>query len=239
MPAHNPPSITQSSTAYLNQWVKIASGDRVKLTGGISLPVSPLATTNTGYFVFRCTECQDNWHVGHENFQGNVQDPSAITVPSVLADWVKKHRHVCKKFVNTEQAFLCQSCKWPYGAHEESWIAKIKSVGATGDPDYEGQTACFDKDGNSIGVPGYSHIINYTSTGPQEIKVSNKKQGMGVSPETFMAQLQNAFHQNFPPKPEEIPTSMTLKQYTGRKFRDIAEDTCESPDTGTQKTSNE
>ena len=41
---------------------------------------------------------------------------------------------------------------------------------------------------------------------------------------------------NFPPPPAD--DSMKLKQYTGRKFRDV-EETCESPDTNTKKTSNE
>jgi hypothetical protein len=198
-------TITQSLTAYLNQWVKITSGERVKLTGGISLPVNPLATTNTGYFVFRCTECQDNWHVGHENFQGNVQDPAAITVPSVLSDWVKKHRHVCKKFigkVNQANIGTCESCKWPFGAHEESWVVKIKSVGATGDPD------------NSQW--GYGGDLPMKSGGQTE---------------TFM-------YGSEPSRPSL--TSMTLKQFTGRKFRDPEpEDTCESLDTSTEKTSNQ
>jgi len=216
MPPYNPPSITASLCAYLNQWVKIASGDRVKLTGGISLPVHPSSTTNSGYFVFRCTECADNWHVGHENFQGNVQDPAAITVPSVLSEWVKKHRHVCKKYKDgadelpqfVSKSTLCGNCKWPYGAHEESWIAN----------------QVFDEQGKPVDVK-WMNIWN-------------------VGPKSFV---------NYPPKPDSSqwgdyedppsrphPTSMTLKQFTGRKFRDAeTEDTCESQDTNTPKTSKE
>jgi hypothetical protein len=190
-------------TMYLNQWVKIASGDRVKLTGGIVLPVNPLSTINTGYFVFRCTECQDNWHVGHENFKGNVQDPSTVvTVPSVLADWVKKHRHVCKKFTNppATSTGVCQSCKWPYGAHEESW---------------SGQQV-FDETGKPLqGMKwGYGGDLPMKSGGQSQ---------------TYM------FDGSAP-----TPPSMTLKQFTGRKFRDVEETPlCESPDTSTEKISNE
>jgi len=199
--AINPPLITNSLT-HLNQWVKIASGDRVKLTGGISLSVNPLAT-NTGYFVFRCTECADNWHVGHENFQGNVQDPAAITVPSVLSDWVKKHRHVCKKFNNppATSTGVCQSCKWPYDAHEESW--------------YIG--------GEVKGMP--------VASGKQIQMYTYSTEGT-VGTASFLKQLDK---KNFSPKPADA--SMTLRQFTGRKFRDI-EDICESPDTNTEKTSN-
>jgi hypothetical protein len=162
---------------YLNQWVKIASGNRVTLHGGVDLGQGYV---NTGYFVFKCSQCQDNWHVGHDNF------PNGNTVPSVLSDWVKKHRHVCKKFRNPPATAIstgiCQSCMWPYGAHEESWM----------------------------GVPGYDHTVT----------------------KSFLASLDQ---KNFPPKPAD--ESMTLKQFTGRKFRDV-EAECESPDTNTKKTSN-
>jgi hypothetical protein len=166
---------------YLNQWVKIASGNRVVLHGGVD--VGPSLSGNTGYLIFKCTQCQDNWHVGHENFHGNINDPAAETIPSVLSDWVKKHRHVCNKFNNPPATITgsCQSCMWPYGAHEESWM----------------------------GVPGYDHTVT----------------------KSFLASLDQ---KNFPPKP--IDKSMTLKQFTGRKFRDVEANTCESPDTNTAKT---
>jgi hypothetical protein len=50
---------------------------------------------------------------------------------------------------------------------------------------------------------------------------------------SFMASLDQ---KNFPPKPTN--ESMTLKQFTGRKFRDT-EAECESLDTNTAKTSPE
>jgi hypothetical protein len=51
---------------------------------------------------------------------------------------------------------------------------------------------------------------------------------------TFLQQLDQ---KNFPPVPEDH-RNMTLKHFTGRKFRDV-EETCESLDTSTEKTSNE
>jgi hypothetical protein len=174
------PAILPSAlSTYLNQWVKVASGDRVKLSGGMSLSGSAVST-NTGYFIFRCEQCKDNWHVGHENFYGNIKDPAAQTIPSVLSDWVKKHRHVCKKFVGYVQqdnTGTCVSCKWPYGAHEESWAGQ----------------QVFDEKGKPLRF---------------------------ANPEWIAKQ----------------PTNMKLKQFTGRKFREV--EPCESLDTSTEKTSN-
>jgi len=177
--AYDPPKSNSTLGTYLNQWVNIASGGRVKLSGGMNLS-SASVYTNTGCFIFICTQCKDNWYVGPENFHGNVQDPAAETSPSVLSDWVKKHRHVCKKFKPWQPLPTCFDCKWPYGAHEESWAQLPMMAG--------GQSAYFDKDGNSLGGPA--------------------------------------------------PKGMTLKQFTGRKFRDT-EETCASPDTNIEKTSNE
>ena len=100
-------SLPSSVEIYLRQWLKVASGDRViyaRHTGGMWHSMT----------VFKCTQCGDNWHVGDENFEGT-------SIPSVLKDWVYKHRHVCSKFNPVvAQPSLCQSCSWPYGAHEES-----------------------------------------------------------------------------------------------------------------------
>jgi hypothetical protein len=170
-----PSTFTQNLTLYLNQWVKVASGDRVKLVSGISYSTG----TNTGYLVFKCSQCSDNWHVGLDNFYPSVADPTAksgTVVPSVLSDWVKKHRHVCKKYQPHQPTTVCFSCKWPYGAHEESW------------------------------------------TGPEEVEAFNVKQ-------RTLAQEES----------KQQARGMTLKQFTGRKFRDV-EDLCESPDIG-EKTS--
>ena len=101
-------SLPNSVEIYLRQWLKVVSGDRVYLaqyTSGLSHNMA----------VFKCRTCGDNWHVGDENFEGT-------SIPSVLKDWVYKHRHVCSKFNPVvAQPSLCQSCSWPYGAHEESW----------------------------------------------------------------------------------------------------------------------
>jgi hypothetical protein len=123
------PAVSNNLEVYLNQWVKIASGDRVVLARGIALSsyTGNSGYTNKGYLVFKCTACGDNWHVGLENFHDNVTDPAAETIPSVLSDWVKKHRHVCNKYFSSTAgiAGLCATCKWPYGAHEESWSKDV------------------------------------------------------------------------------------------------------------------
>lgn len=105
---------------YLKQWVNIASGGRVELRGGMTFPQIK------GYLVFKCNTCQDNWHVGLENFSPSVTDPTGqTTVPSVLSDWVKKHRHICKQYKMGGDHSLCAECKWPYGAHEkQEFLAK-------------------------------------------------------------------------------------------------------------------
>jgi hypothetical protein len=169
------PTATSTMTTYLNQWVKIASGDRVFLSGGTSFTG---AFSHSGYLVFKCSQCGDNWHVGLENFSANGKD----AVPAVLQDWVKKHRHVCKKFLNSVGTHLCNSCKWPYGAHEESWINKALVVGSK----------------PNVWVTAYEERA---------------------------------------PKETPAPKGMTLKQFTGRKFRDTETEPCELPDTSTEKTS--
>src|SRR5271156_6785389 len=128
------PTYYTNLTIYLNQWVKVASGDRVKLISGIKHPVG----SNSGYLVFKCVHCQDNWNVGLDHFQpSGSQGP---VVPSVLQDWVKKHRHVCKKYQGFTQTptNVCFSCKWPYGAHDESWMeaksAEANDWGSYGKP---------------------------------------------------------------------------------------------------------
>jgi hypothetical protein len=206
--AYNPSTVSKNLTLYLNQWVKIASGDRVKLTGGSKLETS---SGNSGYLIFKCSECHDNWHVGLDNFYPSVSDPAGLQfgqftdfgfekIPSVLTDWVKKHRHVCKQFKDQyppgvfEHPGVCQSCKWPYGAHEESWIvngAKAK---------HEALVA---------------------------------KQPLPCSENGF------GTYGDYKVKTQVSSEGMKLQQFTGRKFRDV-EETCESTSaTGTKKTSTE
>jgi hypothetical protein len=109
---------------YLTQYLKVASGDRVYLAQRGALGLSD-------WFVFKCKECTDNWHVGVENFKG-------LAIPQVLQDWVKKHRHVCNKYVNTHgvRVGICSMCGWPYGAHEISWWSDSKGL----PPNPEGKT---------------------------------------------------------------------------------------------------
>jgi len=104
-------SLPSAIDIYLRQWLKVASGDRVVLyqhTGGLS----------HSFTVFKCKTCGDNWHVGDNNFEGTQ-------VPQTLKDWVTKHRHVCNNFKSAKAGQgLCTTCNWPFGAHEESWMAK-------------------------------------------------------------------------------------------------------------------
>ena len=107
-------SLSSTAEIYLKQWLKVASGDRVYLsqhTKGMYY----------SYTVFKCVACGDNWHVGDENFKGTQ-------IPSVLKDWVHKHRHVCSKYKadSPDLKMPCLTCKWPYGAHEESWLTPPK-----------------------------------------------------------------------------------------------------------------
>ena len=108
--------LPSSVDTYLRQWLKVASGDRVYLFQHTS------GMTNS-YTVFKCQWCGDNWHVGGENFEGTQ-------IPQTLKDWVNKHRHVCTKYKSSspDTHMLCLTCKWPYGAHEESWMAKTPTV---------------------------------------------------------------------------------------------------------------
>lgn len=121
VPPLMPQGTPNARAIYLTQWLKVASGGRVYLAQKGAFGVN-------SFYVFRCSACQDNWHVGAENF---VKYES---VPQVLIDWVKKHRHVCTKYTNTHgvTAGTCSMCGWPYGAHEASWIddTGISKIGA-------------------------------------------------------------------------------------------------------------
>jgi len=218
---YNPPTGTLG--VYLNQWVKVASGDRVYVFSGVSLSGSAVYT-NTGYVVFKCKECSDNWHVGLENFHGNVNDPASETIPAVLFDWVKKHRHVCNKFNNGQsdpKKFSCGTCHWPYGAHEESWLANATST-------FEAEKAKVQKKFEQIYKPLPMPCGGQYQIFDAQDKPIGVKWTMHLDPKKF------------PPQPTD--RSMTLKQFKGRKFRDIeldVEETCESPDSSIKTTSNE
>ena len=122
-------TLSSSITTYLNQWLKIASGGRVTIHQHVH------GWAGSDYIVFRCETCKDNWHVGVGQFY-SVADP--VGVPSVLQDWVNKHRHVCTKWVDGyglgagethagKYKSKCGKCEWPYAAHQESWIASVDS----------------------------------------------------------------------------------------------------------------
>jgi hypothetical protein len=122
MPLYNFASssfLPNAMTLYVTQWLKVASGERVYIANHVS-------GMNMNFTVFKCKECQDNLHVGDENFADDK-------IPASLQKWVSEHRHVCQKFMFTNGLLapyhdgLCNTCHWPYGAHEESWLADPKN----------------------------------------------------------------------------------------------------------------
>lgn len=193
---------------YLKQWLKVASGDRVTLTGG----VQHSSGTNSGYLVLKCT-CGSNWHVGLDNFYPTVVDPAVVTVlPSGLSNWVKNHRHVCDKYKGLEQGLLCSQCNWPYGAHEESWLAKsdageqLEALQKKKIED-ENKLKKIQEEMNEAIKAKLYHGIPFQSGG-QEVTYYY------FSPLNFPPAPS-------PPKPEP---DLKAKQFKGRVFREEAED---------------
>jgi hypothetical protein len=96
---------------YFAKWVDVATGGRVHLTG--------LQAGGIGgaWYVFKCTSCQDNWHMASHQFSGT-------SVPSELQDWVIYHRHVCKDYLmrNAIVGSLCYSCGWPSSEHIKTYF---------------------------------------------------------------------------------------------------------------------
>lgn len=116
------PNLSSTLGIYLTQWLKIASGERVVLNHKY------YNFKQEEFLVFSCKKCKDNWHVGLENFKS---ENAAIGIPSVLTDWVAKHRHVCTKYQGAASTgYLenssCLTCQWPYKAHEQSWMAEVE-----------------------------------------------------------------------------------------------------------------
>jgi hypothetical protein len=100
---------------YLNKYLEVASGNRVKL---VSMYYGP-----NQFFRFGCVVCKDNWNMGAHHF------PTATSLPSELTDWVMKHRHVCQNYYG--QLKKCGICDWPWEQHQQaqpqyvmgSWVA--------------------------------------------------------------------------------------------------------------------
>jgi hypothetical protein len=111
--------LPQSLTTYLTKWLEVATKGNVVLH-------SHMTGATQSMIIFKCNKCQQNWHIGDHLFYCAAA-PGLEVIPSELQDWVKEHRHVCKKYVNDFPETLqanCKNCQWPYGAHEESWIAQ-------------------------------------------------------------------------------------------------------------------
>ncbi len=188
----NPAEIVPNNLMmYLNQWVKVASNGRIRVTYGIKHS-SWSYTGNSGYIVFKCAGCGDNWHVGLENFIGTGSVTPSEVIPAVLSDWVKKHRHVCGKFKSDGLADplsrVCMKCQWPFGAHEESWM----DVKAEAEKEKEVKYSAYGKTFHGLPMKSGKAIQMY-------------KYGNGAVSGT----------EPQPPKVEVLP------QFTGRKFRDV------------------
>jgi hypothetical protein len=116
-----------SATLYLNQWLDIVTKGRVKLYNHVGMGVKC-------FTVFKCSQCQDNLHVG-DNLFGDLKNPTGV--PFELQEWVKEHRHVCKKFMSQYVGSIeCAGCGWPYGAHEESWSQPVPMFMTSSNPNW-------------------------------------------------------------------------------------------------------
>jgi hypothetical protein len=118
--------LPQSLTTYLTKWLEVATKGNVFLH-------SHMIGASQSMTIFKC-KCGQNWHVGDHLFYPNASNPSQEFIPTELQDWVKEHRHVCKAYVNSNAGIQgpCATCKWPYGAHEESWLTKEQLESAAG-----------------------------------------------------------------------------------------------------------
>ena len=123
MPIKDQLPLPQSLTTYLTKWLEVATKGNVVMH-------SHMIGATQSMTIFKCNKCKQNWHVGDHLFY-SVADPGATLIPSELQDWVKEHRHVCKKYNKDNNYAIgdCLNCQWPYEAHEESWArSKCKMV---------------------------------------------------------------------------------------------------------------
>ena len=103
-------TVSNAAALYLSKYCETASGGRVKFVGYHGFT----SLTGNAMLRFKCSYCQDNWNVGDINF------PDAQTLPAVLTDWVKLHRHVCKKYSGDSLLGKCYSCGWAHDQHDEA-----------------------------------------------------------------------------------------------------------------------
>lgn len=186
--------LSQSLTTYLTKWLEVATKGNVVLSGHMIGAMQSMT-------IFKCKYCGQNWHVGDHLFKGpNVANPGQEFIPTELQDWVKEHRHVCKKFNMQSFSNLinCATCNWPYGAHDESWLKKEQLESQAQQMQHKADnqlTGEFSTDflKSYYGKQGVTYKISYgVSPAPEPVR----------SPE--------------PEKPKPIPP---LPEPRGRKFR--------------------
>lgn len=121
--------------AYFNKWVPEATKNKARY--------SHCVTGETNFLVFIC-QCGSSVSIWQEQFALKY----AIAVPYALQEWVKEHRHVCKKFhVHPDwkngslSGKMCEECGWNEEAHEKKLISVNDSItdakNQSGWPSYE------------------------------------------------------------------------------------------------------
>jgi hypothetical protein len=194
--------LPQSSTTYLMKWLEVATKGNVVLHSHMVGAIQSMT-------IFKCNKCQQNWHVGDHLFYPSVADPGKEFIPSELQDWVKEHRHVCKKYEQSLYSGVigtdCKNCHWPYGAHEESWANAPQYQNIANDPGYQNSIALqqmqYKADNGLAGEFSKDFLANYKN---QDVK------------------YKFTYSVNWPepaPEPEKPKPIPPLPEPKGRKFR--------------------
>jgi hypothetical protein len=103
--ASMPEKAPEMFAVYLHQYLRVATGDRVKF-----------AAQNGAFFRFDCSHCDDNWNVAAGLFVANGQ----MAMPTELTDWVRKHEHVCTNYkFDPPHSLKCVSCGWSWEKHAQ------------------------------------------------------------------------------------------------------------------------
>lgn len=189
------------------KWLEVATKGGVVLHHKVGIGAQSMT-------VFKCMRCHDNWNVGDHLLAGT-------SVPSELQDWVKLHRHVCKKF--TGNGSYCFACQWPYGAHEESWNKDLIGINeGQFNPEYQKQLE--QKNAENQEKAKQQALLNLQQY--QQIKEQKEKTNIAMS------EAQKAWwekYQGYPSyaiKPQPVTPVMSvpkidppLPEPKGRRFR--------------------
>lgn len=193
---------TNSLTTYLTQWLKTATKGNVAL-------MSQMTGLAQKFYVFKCIRCLQNWHVGEQLFIG-LDD---YAIPSELQDWVKDHRHVCKKYINTNAGIQgpC-TCGWPFGAHEESWIKPAMLPLDEFKAKWQEQQAKNFWNGNGLGGGAAGIAAGQTMPGKIIHPIVTKDP---------LVEWYGSWAEKNTPAPAKPALPKPLPEPRGRKFRDV------------------